>query len=312
MMRQRYNDPIVDACLSSLKDGWCLAKNPGFTFVSGQCLVVAGVDADTGMPTLEVIASDTELRHIVSVIHPVLDATHPVPIAVTCQAVYLMRGNIDPSKGERLGPDADFHGLKKSAYGQVVPLQKISGKAVDEESLVRGVWTGTQTANTHFAVRVWRDGGTTDGDSTQQCDRTYTVRTYEATTPTGGGALGEDMLPEWARPVTGPLVTGGGSAATSITAFADAGGGEVTVTAAYHSFENGDNCVITGTTNYDGSYTVSGVAGDDFDITATWVSDDASGTAYHAGRIGVGYRDINGDFHLWDANEALDTDACGS
>ena len=48
-----------------------------------------------------------------------------------------------------------------------------------------------------FAVRCWQDGGTTDGDGTTQCDRTYTVRTLEATAiDTGGELLGEDMTPK--------------------------------------------------------------------------------------------------------------------
>jgi len=69
-----------------------------------------------------------------------------------------------------------------------------------------------------------------------------------------------------------------------ISAFADAGGGEVTVTVANwssHTLANSDRVVITGTTNYNGTYTISsvsvGASTTTFNITATWVSDDATG-----------------------------------
>lgn len=58
-----------------------------------------------------------------------------------------------------------------------------------------------------FAVRVWQDGGTTDGDLTNKCDRTYTVRTADATAPdTGGKLLGEDMTPLKVRPSLGLML----------------------------------------------------------------------------------------------------------
>lgn len=56
---------------------------------------------------------------------------------------------------------------------------------------------------TIFAVLVWQDGGTTDGTSIAECDRTYTVRTINATAiDTGGELLGEDMVPYRRRWVT--------------------------------------------------------------------------------------------------------------
>lgn len=59
-----------------------------------------------------------------------------------------------------------------------------------------------------FAVRVWRDGGSTDGDQSNPCDRTYNVRTLEATGPsTGGRELGTGMTPDKVRPSIGKLVT---------------------------------------------------------------------------------------------------------
>jgi surface protein len=59
----------------------------------------------------------------------------------------------------------------------------------------------------------------------------------------------------------------------SITAFADAGGGQVTVTtSAAHGLPNGHVMRISGTTNYDGYYEISNVAATTFRITATFVA----------------------------------------
>lgn len=64
----------------------------------------------------------------------------------------------------------------------------------------------------------------------------------------------------------------------SITVFADAGGGQVTVTSASHGLHNNDSVTITGTTNYNGTYTISAVNTNTFQITATFNGDDATGT----------------------------------
>jgi surface protein len=67
--------------------------------------------------------------------------------------------------------------------------------------------------------------------------------------------------------------TGTGWNNGSITSFADAGGGQVTVnTATAHGYANNHVMRITGTTNYDGSYVISNVASTSFRITATFVA----------------------------------------
>lgn len=54
-----------------------------------------------------------------------------------------------------------------------------------------------------FACLVWQDGGTTDGDATHECNRTYKARTLDATGPTAGGrALGSSLTPKKRRWVT--------------------------------------------------------------------------------------------------------------
>lgn len=64
----------------------------------------------------------------------------------------------------------------------------------------------------------------------------------------------------------------------SITAFADAGGGQVTVTSAGHGLAENDLVSINGTTSYNGDFTATNVTANDFEITDTWVADDATGT----------------------------------
>jgi len=76
-----------------------------------------------------------------------------------------------------------------------------------------------------------------------------------------------DMVAEYPTAQTG-----------SITAFADAGGGQVTVTSAAHGLSNGDVVTISGTTNYNGTFEITNVTTNTFEITDTWVANDATGT----------------------------------
>lgn len=71
----------------------------------------------------------------------------------------------------------------------------------------------------------------------------------------------------------------GASVNITITAFANAGGGEVTVTAATHGFQTDDIVTITDTTSYNGTFNVTRVDANNFKITDTFVADDATGTA---------------------------------
>jgi hypothetical protein len=77
---------------------------------------------------------------------------------------------------------------------------------------------------------------------------------------------------------TGGWVTPEQGRTGSITAFTDAGGGQVTVTSALHRLSNGETVVITGTTNYNGTFVVANVDTNTYEITDTWVADDATGT----------------------------------
>jgi hypothetical protein len=71
----------------------------------------------------------------------------------------------------------------------------------------------------------------------------------------------------------------------AITAFADAGGGQVTVTSAAHGLTENETITIAGTTNYNGNFTATNVTTNTFEITDGWVADDATGT--WSSRLGV-------------------------
>ena len=91
---------------------------------------------------------------------------------------------------------------------------------------------------------------------------------------TGNSRTFGDLVME--RNTTSTTITAVGTNA-NITAFADAGGGDVTVTTA-NSFSGGETVWIVGTTSYDGEYVIQGTpTGSEFDITATFVSNDATG-----------------------------------
>jgi hypothetical protein len=70
----------------------------------------------------------------------------------------------------------------------------------------------------------------------------------------------------------------GGSNTGSITAFAEGAPGYVKVTSAAHGLSNAQKVTITGTTSYNLQSAVSSVTTDTFNILATWVADDATGS----------------------------------
>ena len=64
----------------------------------------------------------------------------------------------------------------------------------------------------------------------------------------------------------------------NILSFADATGGQVLVTTTLiHLITEGETVTITGTTNYNGTFTATNVTDTTFEITDTWVSDDGTG-----------------------------------
>jgi len=71
----------------------------------------------------------------------------------------------------------------------------------------------------------------------------------------------------------------------AITAFADGGGPpyKVVVTSNGHPLANNEGVTISATTNYDGSYEITNVGVNDFEITHSWDGNDATGTWVHNG-----------------------------
>lgn len=87
----------------------------------------------------------------------------------------------------------------------VLVLEEKDRQAVTRRFFER---TPTLTLTGSFPVKVWCIGGTTNGDASHQCDRTYTARTLSATGPgTGGVLLGAALTPKTRRPVYGKLDT---------------------------------------------------------------------------------------------------------
>jgi len=74
-----------------------------------------------------------------------------------------------------------------------------------------------------------------------------------------------------------PTATSVSGTTAAITVFADAGGGQVTVTSNGHGLSTGTRIGITGTTNYNGAFTIANALVNTFEITATWVANDATG-----------------------------------
>ena len=136
---------------------------------------------------------------------------------------------------------------------------------------------GSQSKNDYYERAQWiqsRVGTIGGGGDTRDADQIlYGLQgdifrgiTHAITVDTPTGTLVEPEVVSWS-----------GSTA-SITAFADAGGGKVTVTSAAHGLLGSAVVVITGTTNYNGAFKISNVTTNTFDIVDTWVADDATGT----------------------------------
>ena len=103
----------------------------------------------------------------------------------------------------------------------------------------------------------------------EKCNLLYTQALEELTT------MGPEQGWKFARRRTHSVADN----AVDITAFASASATTTTVTAT-HTFVAGDKVVITGTTSYDGEYTILSVSTTvSFVITATYVADDATGSA---------------------------------
>lgn len=107
------------------------------------------------------------------------------------------------------------------------------------------------------------------------------------------------------------ITTVGYTSTGSITAFADNGSGGTTVTSAAHGLSNGKIVSISGTTSYNSTYTITGVTTDTFDISETFVADDATGTWISGVPMDIKYA-IMGyiNFMHKNRNDCIDAGAC--
>lgn len=94
----------------------------------------------------------------------------------------------------------------------------------------------------------------------------------------GGSDAGSTGAPVAPPPVMAP---------NPITAFADAGGGNVTVTSA-NTLAPGAIVVISGTTSYNGTFTVVSATATNFNIAAAFVANDATGVWIAGGGVIAG------------------------
>lgn len=107
--------------------------------------------------------------------------------------------------------------------------------------------------------------GTTGSFTTPQLS---TTTTYTVTCVGGGKSASGSITVAVAPPI--------------ITGFTDAGGGNVTVTST-NTLTNGALITISGTTNYNGTYTVANVTSTSFTIVKAFVANDATGVWQLAG-----------------------------
>ena len=102
-----------------------------------------------------------------------------------------------------------------------------------------------------------------------------------AANPITGNVVFTDQIGQWVDGYYN-LVYNVYMVATAITKFEDYSGtvpGTVKVTSSTHLLTTGMKTLIAGTTNYNGTFDVTKIDADTFYITATFVSDDATGTS---------------------------------
>jgi hypothetical protein len=87
------------------------------------------------------------------------------------------------------------------------------------------------------------------------------------------------------------------SRTATLSAFAngtDGDNSDVTVTSVGHGFSNGDSVIITGTSNYNGTYTIDEVTTDTFDIEDTFASGETTGSSTTLATLNVNYGNLGG------------------
>lgn len=140
----------------------------------------------------------------------------------------------------------------------------VSSTSIPYNSSIDISWSSTNSTSC-----VSTGGGGTSATGTFNTGPLTTTTSYTVTCGTASQSV--------------TITVGSQAVAAAITGFANAGGGNVTVTAANSSLANGDTITIYGTTNYNGTYTVANRTATSFTIVATFVSNDATGVWQRAG-----------------------------
>ncbi len=130
---------------------------------------------------------------------------------------------------------------------------------------------------------------------------------YGEFTLSGGSEFTIDGVNQWhmlsnfaASDFSGVTIDTGKTGA--ITVFADAGGGKVTVTSVAHGLSENDFLSITGTTSYNDLFGITNVTTDTFDITDTFVANDATGTFHHSTHLDIPVAGDGEYTYTWCAN----------
>jgi hypothetical protein len=182
-------------------------RGPGMNNAPGSLALSAApgqappLDRHEPQHWLGVITDNTTLGGgIYKVAWATFQVTGSLPIATPFPAGDPRGHEVEAVNLDELG--ASGHSLP---VGTAVVLFWTWGAGVDP--IKTFYFRGGPAVGTMFAVMCWKDGGTTDGDATNQCNRTYTVRTQNASgISTGGTLLGTGMTPKLIRPTLGTML----------------------------------------------------------------------------------------------------------
>lgn len=192
---------------------------------------------------------------------------------------------------------SDYWALTENSSSPITQERTV---ATDISGIESAYWqhvgvTGATGENTKYFILS--SGGSADGTFSSGDKITFSVYVKGSTTgctlflqiqerdlngypirDTGSYALSPVVLSSTIKKYSYTIT--GADRTRTISAFADAGGGEVLVTASSDTFlSTGVTITISGTTNYNGTYVMTRVDNTSFKITAAWAGDDATGTA---------------------------------
>lgn len=168
----------------------------------------------------------------------------------------------------------------KTVVGDILSLQEIATPAAVDS---RGTFYTKSDNEPYF-----QDGAGIEHLISTGANHYAAMKIHGNGTPT---AIGEAATPIGARGLSAGTLsnfTFDAGSTGPIASFTNAAGGNVTVGDVAHGLEDGEIISITGTTNYNGVFTVQNKADDTFEITHTDDGDDATGDWYQGSSVIVG------------------------